>query len=483
MRRTTLALALASLCACGSHSHFAATAADPDPSDGDTMMSPDVGMASDTTPTTAATADPTGEEPTTGATGDTDTACDDEDDGCQIGEACGPDGSGNGLDDDCDGHVDEECACTPGDVRACFAAAPGRRGVGACEDGTMRCMGAELGAWSECMGGIAPTDEVCDGLDNDCDGCPEELDGCEAPGMLECPAPGDLPAGSPFVDYVIDGTSFYDGPFQSWAWTVTGGPCDELLLETSGVTSYTLSGADTPALTLHPTLSGDYTVEMEVTLADGTVLSCSFVVHVRAPGLRVELCWDTTGDTDLDLHLHRPGTTTEWSADNPDDCGYHTCSASANLYFVPADWDLPPSDLDACIGTYDGAGWSELGYCSNPRLDIDNVMSAGVPENINVDVPQDGGTHRIMVHYFSGSVPTHPIVNVYCGGTLVSTHGAAPDPIAGFDVGAETTGAPRWRVADVTTTTVDGETVCDVQALHPPGREDGAWVDHGNSDY
>src|SRR4029079_18457072 len=52
--------------------------------------------------------------------------------GAPVGDGCGPTelcgtGSGNGLDDNCDGKVDEGCLCTPGDVQKCFNGPPGKR--------------------------------------------------------------------------------------------------------------------------------------------------------------------------------------------------------------------------------------------------------------------------------------------------------------------------------------------------------------------
>ena len=67
----------------------------------------------------------------------------------------------NGLDDDCDSQIDEEISgcCTHGISRTCGL------DVGSCTVGTQSC---ENGEWSRCDG-RQPSDEVCDGADNDCD--------------------------------------------------------------------------------------------------------------------------------------------------------------------------------------------------------------------------------------------------------------------------------------------------------------------------
>ena len=87
----------------------------------------------------------------------------------------------NGVDDDCDGLVDEEL------VR------PTSCGVGACRrDGTERCV---LGAWEvDCVPGAPGVDDDCDGVDDDCDGLVDEAFVGEATSCGEgaCAATGSL---------------------------------------------------------------------------------------------------------------------------------------------------------------------------------------------------------------------------------------------------------------------------------------------------
>lgn len=82
------------------------------------------------------------------------------------GEVC----AGDGVDEDCDGSVNENCACTNGQTSTCGAV---NGSVGACASKSATCVN---GQWN--TGGCGGSTEVCDcgGVDDDCDGTPNE--GC-----------------------------------------------------------------------------------------------------------------------------------------------------------------------------------------------------------------------------------------------------------------------------------------------------------------
>ena len=73
----------------------------------------------------------------------------------------------NGIDDNCNGMIDEGCSCTDGKTQPCYSGPPATQHVGVCADGVQTCAG---GQWGTCMGQVLPSAETCDGKDNDCNG-------------------------------------------------------------------------------------------------------------------------------------------------------------------------------------------------------------------------------------------------------------------------------------------------------------------------
>jgi hypothetical protein len=117
-----------------------------------------------------------------------------------VAESCGPDLSGNGFDDDCDGDIDENCAaCVENTQQSCYSGPASTRGVGRCADGRQECLNGSFGA---CNNQTLPAAEACNNADDDCDGqtdedfankgeaCTVGLGVCQVSGTFECSAGG-----------------------------------------------------------------------------------------------------------------------------------------------------------------------------------------------------------------------------------------------------------------------------------------------------
>jgi Putative metal-binding motif len=371
----------------------------------------------------------------------------------------------DGLDNNCNGTVDEGCPCELGSVRPCFVGPPGRAHTGACGMGVQTCEpAAEFGALGKCVGATAPSPEICDGLDNDCNGCSDDIDACVP--VLKCPAAGDprIPRGVPFGTIQLDASAFYGASdVASVHWSIEGSPCDKLFLgipgssasASNGQLSFVLQGENQVRASVRFTLSGTYPVNVRMTLKNGEEIGCTFPVQVAGPGLRVELCWDKTGPTaagnplDLDLHLARRGSTAQLSS--AQDFFYDTFSPP----FDPAGGGLwGHANTPNASGCLTGDPSLDLihslrGNCLNPRLDADNQDRTDryVAENINLDNPRAGEQFQIAVQHTSdAAMQTRARVNVYCAGALRGSYELDPQRTAFSSVSGN---REYWHVAQI----------------------------------
>ncbi|MBI5516285.1 MAG: hypothetical protein HY909_21040 [Deltaproteobacteria bacterium] len=108
--------------------------------------------------------------------------------GCGPREVCN-----DGLDNDCNGMIDEGCVCLPGSTSRCYDGPPSRAGVGVCNFGMQRCEGSgEFGTWSRCEGSGQPQPVRCgERMDFRCNGMIDEGCGCP-PGMTRGCYPGPM---------------------------------------------------------------------------------------------------------------------------------------------------------------------------------------------------------------------------------------------------------------------------------------------------
>ncbi|MGM0555183.1 MAG: putative metal-binding motif-containing protein, partial [Myxococcota bacterium] len=152
----------------------------------------------------------------------------------------------NGIDDNCNGRVDEDCPCTGDETQTCFPFGSGSPGNGNCAEGEQQC---SEGTFGDCTGAVGPETEVCDDFDNDCDGntdegfsdkgtsCTVGTGACENSGTYECSGDGSgvtcsVSAGSPSsescddIDNDCDGQTDEDFPNKGNTCTAGTGACE-----------------------------------------------------------------------------------------------------------------------------------------------------------------------------------------------------------------------------------------------------------------
>ncbi len=376
-----------------------------------------------------------------------------------------------GFDDDCNGKVDEGCPCTPGQQHWCFPGDPSKHGDAGCTDGVEVCQAD--GTWGECTFGttIKSANPSCFGA-----------------------------ATCTNLDVVPFATVALPKATQGFGADADPGSATYVVKCPPGVQTCPSVDTSTGTPTFQPLQSGEYPVTFTKTVA-GVPHECKFSIFARAPGLRVELTWDNVGvesanpggakGPDLDLHVHRPNTTTPWLG--ADDCSVDNCridqfaDGTGPTWFTdtadPHNWSkyADPSQ-NTCYFAPHGVGgqWKALGKgCHNPRLDLDTfACEKGVadpqdgnfcsPENVNFDEVPDKSWVRVAVAYFgtcTKTLPTHPTVTIHCDGSPVASLGPVGfDKPVTFEVAD--CGKKMWLAADVYVTKGECGIDCKVVPLH-----------------
>jgi hypothetical protein len=252
----------------------------------------------------------------------------------------------------------------------------------------------------------------------------------------------------------LDGADFVAGDVKSYHWTLQTEDCDAVVQNAQ----FTLQGVDSRVVKFQPSRPAFYHFTLEVTGVAGDRSSCKLEVPVAGVGMRVELCWDTSTTTDLDLYLHTPFDREPWftlgsydvrSGINGTTC--NTSNAAAMLRQKPrVAWGFVDSALSAC-NTPSFEGFLGIGRCPNPRAADDNNQSIanGTTERMQLDDPGNGQSFRVMVQNFS-NLPARPHVFVYCGGLRAGAFDAPSTP-TNFVTNNPGTFGVMWRAADITT--------------------------------
>lgn len=200
------------------------------------------------------------------------------------------------------------------------------------------------------------------------------------------------------------------GGIAKYEWTV---------LQPVGSQSIFLPSSAAPDPTFEVNVAGTYVFTLNVwdEVDEPSCVPATYTVYVNPDeAIHVELLWDTPNDpnqtdegpeagADLDLHfLHPFATGQDVDGDGKLD-----------------GWFDQPFD---CFWFNAHPNWGSLDPMvdDDPGLDRDDTDGAG-PENVNLNIPEDGLTYRVGVHYWNdhGFGPSLATVRVYIYSSLVFT--------------------------------------------------------------
>ena len=259
----------------------------------------------------------------------------------------------NGLDDNCDGLVDNANAAGARLSESCYEGPEDTEGVGECRGGTRFCV---EGAFGECVGQVLPADEeVCDGRDNTCDGLVDQI----APGVALSRSCYDGPSSTRDVGVCTGGTqTCADGEFGRCEGQVLPGAelCNGLDNNCDGTVDSGNPGGGIPCDSGLPGVCA-----AGVTVCSGGSLSCEANI---APGDRVERCngLDDNCDGTVDTGFDGLG--------QPCFVGEGICRRSGLNICNPSN-DLAPPVCDAVAGT------PELEVCNYLDSNCDGQIDTG----------------------------------------------------------------------------------------------------------
>lgn len=274
---------------------------------------------------------------------------------------------------------------------------------------------------------------------------------------MRCELVGDDPrvAGiKPDEVTTLDAAQFVVGEVAAYEWKLLPEDCDAVVQNAE----FVLQDGGSRFAKFQPSRPSLYHFTLQATDPSGRKASCELAVPVKGVGMRVELCWDTSTTTDLDLYLHQPFDSAPWFTPGQEllataltNATCNTSNCSAVLRDQPrVDWGFADSPLSACA-TPSFEDFVSSGRCNNPRAAEDNnqTIASGTTERMQLDNPEDGQVFRVMAQNFSNT-PAKPRVFVYCGG---EGRGAFEAPAEPPDFVSPLPGVygVMWRAADITT--------------------------------